>query len=63
MISLQKDHELKSYETAGVFCFGLFLNFTVVIMRRPNKLLKLKKNYFLNFIACYEQGLFCQRHT
>ena len=36
MISLQKEHELKSYETAGV-SFGLFLNFTFVTMRGPNK--------------------------
>ena len=43
MISLQKEHELESYETAW-FLFGLFLNFTLVIMRGPNKLLELKKN-------------------
>ena len=36
MISLQKEHELESYETAGV-SFGLFLNFTFVTMRGPNK--------------------------
>ena len=36
MISLQKEHELESYETAGVL-FGLFLNFTFVTMRGPNK--------------------------
>ena len=41
MISLQKEHELESYETAGV-SFGLFLNFTYVKMRGPNKQLKLK---------------------
>ena len=36
-----KEHELKSYETARVV-LGLFLNFTFVTIRGPNKLLKLK---------------------
>ena len=47
MISLQKEHELESYETAGV-SFGLFLNFTFVTMRGPNKTIETENWNLLN---------------
>ena len=37
-----KEHELKSYKTARVM-LGLFLNFTFVTMRGPNKTIETEK--------------------
>ena len=38
-ITMAKEHELKSYETLGVIV-GLFLKFTIVKLKGPNKQFK-----------------------